>query len=140
LELLRELVPGTARVAVLVNPAEAAVAETTLRDVETAARGFGLQVQVFRADTPDEINAAFESMGFRLGRPAPAIGPGTVSTSVVLLVLPMLGAVMLGGDREQAGASVGATELDHRRRIAAGDRQILILSASSEVPPVILRV
>jgi ABC-type uncharacterized transport system substrate-binding protein len=62
LELLRELVPGIARVAVLVNPAEAAVAETTLRDVETAARGFGLQVQVFRADTPDEINAAFESM------------------------------------------------------------------------------
>jgi putative tryptophan/tyrosine transport system substrate-binding protein len=63
LELLRELVPGTARVAVLVNPAEAASTETTLRDVETAARGFGLQVQVFRADTPDEINAAFESMG-----------------------------------------------------------------------------
>jgi len=63
LELLRELVPGTARVAVLVNPAEAAVAETTLRDVETAARSFGLQVQVFRADTPDELNAAFESMG-----------------------------------------------------------------------------
>ena len=63
LELLRELVPGTARVAVLVNPAEAAVAEITLRDVETAARGFGLKVQVFRADTPDEINAAFESMG-----------------------------------------------------------------------------
>jgi ABC-type uncharacterized transport system substrate-binding protein len=62
LELLRELVPGTARVAVLVNPAEAAVAGTTLRDVETAARGFGLQVQVFRADTADEINAAFESM------------------------------------------------------------------------------
>ena len=63
LELLRELAPGTARLAVLINPAEAAVAETTLRDVETAARGFGLQVQVFRADTPDEINAAFESMG-----------------------------------------------------------------------------
>jgi putative tryptophan/tyrosine transport system substrate-binding protein len=63
LELLRELAPGTARLAVLINPAEAAGAETTLRDVETAARGFGLQVQVFRADTPDEINAAFESMG-----------------------------------------------------------------------------
>jgi putative ABC transport system substrate-binding protein len=63
LELLRELAPGTARLAVLINPAEAAVAETTLRDVETAARGLGLRVQVFRADTPDEINAAFESMG-----------------------------------------------------------------------------
>src|SRR6516165_3866501 len=34
LEFLRELVPGVARVAVLVNPAEAANTETTLRDVE----------------------------------------------------------------------------------------------------------
>jgi putative ABC transport system substrate-binding protein len=63
LELLRELVPGAARVAILINPAEAAVTETTLRDVETAARSFGIQVQVFKADTPDEINAAFESIG-----------------------------------------------------------------------------
>jgi putative tryptophan/tyrosine transport system substrate-binding protein len=34
LELLRELVPSATRVAVLVNPANAAVTETTLRDVE----------------------------------------------------------------------------------------------------------
>src|SRR5262249_47113165 len=63
LDLLRDLVPGMARVAVLVNPAEGAVPETTLRDEEAAARSFWLQVQVWRADTPDEINAAFESMG-----------------------------------------------------------------------------
>jgi hypothetical protein len=37
LGLLRELVPGAARVAVLVNPANAMNAETTLRDAETAA-------------------------------------------------------------------------------------------------------
>jgi len=37
LELLRELVPGAARVAVLVNPAIATNTETTLRDVEPAA-------------------------------------------------------------------------------------------------------
>ena len=37
LELLRELVPAAARVAVLVNPANPADTETTLRDVETAA-------------------------------------------------------------------------------------------------------
>jgi ABC-type uncharacterized transport system substrate-binding protein len=61
--LLRDLVPGAARLAILINPAEVAVAETTLREVEMAARSFGLQVQVFKADTPDEINAAFESMG-----------------------------------------------------------------------------
>jgi putative ABC transport system substrate-binding protein len=63
LELLRELVPGAARAAVLVNPAEAVNTEITLRDVEAAARSFGLQVQVLKADTSDEINAAFESIG-----------------------------------------------------------------------------
>jgi putative tryptophan/tyrosine transport system substrate-binding protein len=62
LELLRELVPGVARVAVLVNPAEAANTEITLQDVEAAARGLGLQVQVLKADTSDEISAAFEGM------------------------------------------------------------------------------
>src|SRR5262245_1315510 len=42
LGLLRELVPGAARVAMLVNPANTANAETTLRDVEPAARAVGL--------------------------------------------------------------------------------------------------
>jgi putative tryptophan/tyrosine transport system substrate-binding protein len=59
LELLRELVPGAARVAVLLNPANAMSAETTLRDVEPAARAIGLQIQVFNASTSREIDAAF---------------------------------------------------------------------------------
>jgi putative ABC transport system substrate-binding protein len=59
LELLRELVPGAARVAVLVNPANTANTETTLRDVEPAARAVGLQIQVLNASTSREINAAF---------------------------------------------------------------------------------
>jgi putative tryptophan/tyrosine transport system substrate-binding protein len=59
LELLRELVPGAARVAVLVNPANATSAETTLRDVEPAARAIGLQIQVHRASTGREIDAVF---------------------------------------------------------------------------------
>jgi putative ABC transport system substrate-binding protein len=63
LELLRELVPGAARIAVLVNPAEADNTEITLRDVETAARRLGLQAEVFEANTSDEINHAFDSIG-----------------------------------------------------------------------------
>jgi ABC-type uncharacterized transport system substrate-binding protein len=59
LELLRELVPGAARVAVLVNPANATSTETTLRDVEPAARAIGLQIQVLNASTSREIDAAF---------------------------------------------------------------------------------
>src|SRR5262245_45281502 len=59
LELLRELVPGAARVAVLVNPADATNAERTLRDVEPAARALGLQIQVLNASTGSEIDAVF---------------------------------------------------------------------------------
>jgi len=59
LDLLRELVPGAARVVVLVNPANPANAETTSRDVQAAARDIGLQVQVLNASTGREIDAAF---------------------------------------------------------------------------------
>ena len=59
LGLLRELVPGAARVAVLVNPANAMNAETTLREAEVAAGAMGLQIQVLNASTSREINSAF---------------------------------------------------------------------------------
>jgi putative tryptophan/tyrosine transport system substrate-binding protein len=63
LELLRELVPGAARVGVLVNPANVPNTESTLRDVEPAARAMGLQIQVLNATTIGEINAAFATFG-----------------------------------------------------------------------------
>src|SRR6516162_5515369 len=59
LELLRDLVPGATRVAVLVNPADAVNTETTLWDVEPAARAMGLQSRVLKANTSREIDAAF---------------------------------------------------------------------------------
>jgi putative tryptophan/tyrosine transport system substrate-binding protein len=62
LELLRMLIPSAARVAVLVNPADRANAETTLRDLHPAARTMGLQVQAFEASTSGEIDAAFASI------------------------------------------------------------------------------
>ena len=61
LELLREMVPGAARIAVLVNPANATTTETALRDAAAAARVIGLQIQVLNASTSREIDAAFAS-------------------------------------------------------------------------------
>src|SRR5215211_5673792 len=63
LELLRELVPGAARVAVLVNPANPTSTETTLREVQSAAGAVGLQIQILNASTSREINAAFANLG-----------------------------------------------------------------------------
>jgi putative tryptophan/tyrosine transport system substrate-binding protein len=61
LELLRELVPGVTRVAVLVNPANPNT-EPTLKEVEAAARSMSLQVQVFNASSRQDIDAVFAAL------------------------------------------------------------------------------
>jgi putative ABC transport system substrate-binding protein len=58
MELLREMVPAAARVAVLADPTFP-LTESLVRDAQTAARAMGLQVKVLSASTSREINAAF---------------------------------------------------------------------------------
>jgi ABC-type uncharacterized transport system substrate-binding protein len=62
LEILRELVPAAARVAVLVNPANVMTTEPTVRDAQAAARAMGLQIQVLNAGSGTEIDAAFATL------------------------------------------------------------------------------
>ena len=59
LRLLHDLLPKAARVAVLVNPANASSVEATLRGVQEAAPLIGLQTQILNATTIGEIDAAF---------------------------------------------------------------------------------
>jgi putative tryptophan/tyrosine transport system substrate-binding protein len=73
LEMLRELVPTAARVAVLVNPDDTNM-ETTLRDVQSAARTMGLQIVVHKASTSREIDAVFAT--FESERPDALIVEG----------------------------------------------------------------
>jgi putative tryptophan/tyrosine transport system substrate-binding protein len=58
LELLREILPAATRVSVVVNPT-GPNAETTMSDVQPAARAMGLQIQIHNAGTSREISAAF---------------------------------------------------------------------------------
>ena len=51
LRLLHDLVPKAGRVAVRVNPADARSAESTLREVQEAARSIGLQIHALNAST-----------------------------------------------------------------------------------------
>ena len=88
LRLLHDLVPNAARVAVLVNPANALVTKTTVQDVQKAAPTLGLQIQILNATTAGEINAAFAT--FARERPdALFVAPDTFFTSrrVQLVVL-----------------------------------------------------
>jgi putative tryptophan/tyrosine transport system substrate-binding protein len=60
LELVRDLVPKAAVVAMLANPLSPdAVPE--IREVQVAAQANGLQLRMLNASTPDEIEAAFAS-------------------------------------------------------------------------------
>jgi putative tryptophan/tyrosine transport system substrate-binding protein len=62
LRLLHDLIPNAVRIAVLVNPVNAAVETTTLREVQEAAPVLGLQIQVLKASTIGEIDAAFATL------------------------------------------------------------------------------
>jgi ABC-type uncharacterized transport system substrate-binding protein len=79
LGLLHDLVPKANRVGVLVNPADV-LTETTLRDVQPAARAIGLQIQVVNASTSGEIDAAFAAF-VREQVDALFIGPGGLFSS-----------------------------------------------------------
>ena len=64
LQLLRDVVPGLARVAALWHPH--AYGEHTMasvvKDIEDAARTLGMQLQLVPADDPDEFASAFSTM------------------------------------------------------------------------------
>jgi putative tryptophan/tyrosine transport system substrate-binding protein len=62
LGLLHDLVPKAVRIAVLINPANAPSAETTLRETSEAAHGLGLQIQILNASTSREIEVAFATL------------------------------------------------------------------------------
>jgi putative ABC transport system substrate-binding protein len=61
LRLLHDLLPNAVRIAVLVNPVNPS-ADTTLREVQEAAPALGLQIQVVKASTISEIDAAFATL------------------------------------------------------------------------------
>jgi putative ABC transport system substrate-binding protein len=54
-----ELLPKATRFAMLLNPANAASASVTSKTVQEAARALGLEMLLFNASTPSEIDAAF---------------------------------------------------------------------------------
>jgi ABC-type uncharacterized transport system substrate-binding protein len=141
LELLRELVPAATRVAVLVNPTNP-VAETTVRDVEPAARAIGMQIQVLNASTSREIGAAFAT--FVRERPdALFVGNDGFFNSrrVQLSLLAMRHAVpAVYGSREIAEVgglmSYGASITDAYRQVGAYAGRILKGAKPADLPVV----
>jgi putative ABC transport system substrate-binding protein len=81
LEVLRTLVPTAKTTALLVNPGNAALAESQVRGIEEVAKALGLQLHILHAQTDGQIEEAFAKLrtmpadllvivpdGFLLGR------------------------------------------------------------------------
>jgi len=73
LELLHELLPSTSVMALLVNPSNPAVAETTARQMLAAAHTLGLELHVLDASTESDLDAVFAQIGQLR---ASGVGPG----------------------------------------------------------------
>jgi putative tryptophan/tyrosine transport system substrate-binding protein len=142
LELLRELVPAATRVAVLVNPANVTNTESTLRDVERAARAIGLQIQVFNASANREIDVAFAT--FASERPdALFVGPDPFFTSrrvqlVQLAAFHRLPATYSLREMTEAGGlmSYGANIGDGWRQVGVYAGRILKGAKPADLPVV----
>jgi len=141
LELLRELVPGVARVAVLVNPRNT-LTESILKDVEAASRATGLQVQVLNANSSDEIDAAFATFVHR--RPDAIFVGGTplfTSRRVQLILLATrhaIPATYAGRQFPEIGGlmSYGANLVDAWRQIGVYTGRILKGAKPADMPVV----
>jgi len=140
LGLLHDLVPKAVRIAVLINPANAPVAETTLQEMPEAARALGLQIQVLEARTSREIEAAFATL-VRDRADALLVAPDGffVSRRVQFVTLGMRhGIPSAHTTREEVEAgglmSYGADSLDMFHRVGVYTGQILKGAKPADLP------
>jgi putative tryptophan/tyrosine transport system substrate-binding protein len=142
LALLRELLPTTARVAVLVDPFNKTVTGSTLQEVESAARTMSLQIQVLNASNGREIDAAFAA----LERERPdalfvSIGPLFTARRVQLATLAVHHKIPItSGNRQitEAGGlmSYGADITDAYRQLGVYAGRILKGEKIADLPVV----
>ena len=142
LELLRELVPAATRVAALVNPANVTGTETTLRDLERAARAIGLQIQPVHGSTSREIDAAFATLARE--RPDalfvsedPFLNSRRLQVSL-LAVRHAIPAIYGGREHVEAGGlmSYGSNIIDAYRQVGVYAGRILKGGKPADMPVV----
>jgi putative ABC transport system substrate-binding protein len=87
LELLKETIPGISRIAVLHNPSNP-IGGLTLKEIQTAARALGLQLQVLEVRSANDIEPSFTAMKReRAGALIPLRDPVTLSEKTRILNL-----------------------------------------------------
>jgi putative ABC transport system substrate-binding protein len=139
LELLRELVPIPALIALLVNPSNAQ-AETQSREVQTAARAIGQQVLILSASTEQDVETAFATL-VRERAGALLVGADTFFTSqptlfVVLTARHAIPTIYPWRGHVDAGGlmSYGANLLDAYRQAGVYTGRVLKGEKPADLP------
>jgi putative tryptophan/tyrosine transport system substrate-binding protein len=140
LGLLRELLPGAARVAILINPADTITGRSTGQEVEAAARVMGLQTLVVSAATSQEIDEAFATLG-RERADALFVGPDTFFNSrrvqlAILAARYAIPATFAVRDYVEAGGlmSYGTNVNDAYRQVGVYTGRILKGAKPADLP------
>jgi ABC-type uncharacterized transport system substrate-binding protein len=107
-ELISELVPQAKVIALLVNP-NSPGAERTIREVQEAAHGKGLQLQILKATTESEIDSAFAGLvELRVGAllPADPLFDSRRARLVALAAQHMIPAIYIRRDYVEIGGLI----------------------------------
>jgi putative tryptophan/tyrosine transport system substrate-binding protein len=140
LELLHELVPTATVVALLVNPAELALAETQSSDMLAAAHTLGLELHVLNASSERDFDAVFAKLiQLRAGGLVIGGGPFLVARQEQLAALTVRHAVpAVFENREFAAAgglmSYGGSTTDAYRLVGAYAARILKGEKPADLP------
>jgi putative ABC transport system substrate-binding protein len=142
LGLLHELVPTASRIAVLANPTDQTRTTSSIRDLEAAARGVGLQIHVFSASTADEIDMAFaailrERMQALILIPDAYFGTRRLQVAIMAArnALPMVAALR---SYVEAGGlmSYGTSLVDAQRHVGVYTGRVLKGAKPADLPVV----
>jgi putative tryptophan/tyrosine transport system substrate-binding protein len=139
LEILRELVPQAAIIAILLDP-NVVESDIASQSVEAAARAIGRQVVIVRAASEQEFDAAFSTMA-QLGADALLVGGGAFFVTqrqriVDLAARQALPSIYMTRDSVEVGGlmSYGPSQRDAYRRAGAYVGRILEGAKPAELP------
>jgi putative ABC transport system substrate-binding protein len=142
LRLLHDLIPKAVHIALMVNPPNASITQAMIRDAQQGAAAFGMQIQICKAATIDEIDAVFA--GFANKRPdALLAAPDSFFTSrrtqlAALTARDKLPACYAVRELVEAGGlmSYGSDLADAFRQVGSYTGQVLKGTPPAELPVV----
>lgn len=140
IELLKELVPGVARVAVLWNPANSAFQKLQLREIDAGARTLGLELQLLEASVPDEFGLAFDRIAREHTEALAVLGDPLFSANADVIAKSALSAslVTVSNNRAMAQAGIlityGPNLLDLHKKASVYVDKILKETPPSDLP------